>query len=107
MPRKSKGPDLNEVSSLECQRCSNREERSVNSSNGLCTTALSVLDGLPVRCVGSWAFEKSYRLTQYFGIFCLGMHNKWPALNYVEICSGPGRCVFREDGQEVDGTALA
>lgn len=36
------------------------------------------------------------------------MKNKWKGeLNYIEICSGPGRCVARENGLEFDGTALS
>jgi three-Cys-motif partner protein len=65
------------------------------------------LDGLPVRSVGEWAYDKIYRLVQYFGIFAGGMKNQWEALNYLEIGSGPGRCVVREDCTEMDGTALA
>jgi three-Cys-motif partner protein len=35
------------------------------------------------------------------------MKNKWNGnLNYIEICSGPGRCINRETGEEFDGTAL-
>ena len=62
---------------------------------------------MPVRCVGEWAYEKIYRLVQYFGIFAGGMSNRWKGLNYVEICSGPGRCITRNDRTEMDGTALA
>jgi three-Cys-motif partner protein len=57
--------------------------------------------------VGEWAYDKIYRLVQYFGIFAGGMKNQWGALNYLEIGSGPGRCVVREDCTEMDGTALA
>jgi len=35
------------------------------------------------------------------------MSRKWHGLNYVEICSGPGRCITRNDRTEMDGTALA
>jgi hypothetical protein len=54
-----------------------------------------------------WAYDKIYRLVQYFGIFAGGMSNRWKGLNYVEICSGPGRCITRNDRDEMDGTALA
>ena len=67
--------------------------------NGLCTQTNSVLDSLPVRGVGPWAYDKIYRLVQYFGIFANGMKNQCKGLNYVEICSGPGL--------EIDGTALS
>ena len=28
-------------------------------------------------------------------------------MNYIEICSGPGRCVIKENAMEIDGTALS
>jgi hypothetical protein len=68
---------------------------------------ISVLDNLPIRPVGEWAYDKIYRLVHYFGIFAGGMKNRWAALNYVEIGCGPGRCVLRENCLEIDGTALA
>ena len=68
---------------------------------------ISVLDDLPIRPVGEWAYDKIYRLVQYFGIFAAGMKNRWAALNYVEIGCGPGRCLLRENCLEIDGTALA
>lgn len=67
----------------------------------------SALDDLPIRPVGEWAYDKIYRLVQYFGIFAGGMKNRWAALNYIEIGCGPGRCLIREDCSEIDGTALA
>ncbi len=68
---------------------------------------MSTLDGLPLRSVGEWAYDKIYRLVQYFGIFAGGMSKRWHGLNYVEICSGPGRCITRNERTEMDGTALA
>ena len=86
----------------------NCPERDNVDADGLCTHTTSATDGLPVRCVGEWAYDKIYRLVQYFGIFAHGMKNRWGGrLNYVEICSGPGRCITREDHTEMDGTALA
>jgi three-Cys-motif partner protein len=91
----------------ECKKCRGGL-RKENEGEGVCHRVHSVHDGLPVRCVGDWSYEKIYRLVQYFGIFVNGMKRKWEGkLNYIEICSGPGRCVFRESGEEVDGTALA
>jgi three-Cys-motif partner protein len=84
-----------------------REARDETDDDGLCTRFVSVLDGLPVRSVGEWAYEKIYRLVQYFGIFAGGMKNQWNSLNYLEIGSGPGRCIVREDCTEMDGTLLA
>lgn len=88
-----------------CLLCNNREERERYCEEGICKIP-SALDNLPIRCVGNWANDKIYYLAQYFGIFAVGMHNKWKNLRYIELCSGPGRCSTR-DGHEQDGTALA
>lgn len=88
-----------------CDRCPNAEHRHTDK-DGLCKKIKSVVDGLPVRCVGDWANDKIYYLLQYFQIFTKGMSKKWGNLRYVEVCSGPGRCSTR-DGNEQDGTALS
>jgi three-Cys-motif partner protein len=98
--------DLRQSRHPDCQGC-DRAERDDIDADGLCTKIMSTIDGLPVRCVGEWAYDKIYRLVQYFGIFAGGMSNRWKGLNYVEICSGPGRCITRNDRTEMDGTALA
>jgi three-Cys-motif partner protein len=98
--------DLRQMSHPACRDLS-REQREETDTDGLCTNIVSVLDKLPVRSVGEWAYDKIYRLVQYFGIFAGGMKNQWDALNYIEIGSGPGRCLYREDCTELDGTALA
>lgn len=97
---------LEEVKNSNCRRC-RREDRKEIIDNGLCGEVVSVVDGLPVRCVGEWAYEKIYRLLRYFAIFTQGMKNRWGGLNYLEVCSGPGRCIRKEEGVEMDGTALA
>jgi hypothetical protein len=98
--------DLRQRSHAECLKL-DRSEREGSDADGLCPNIKSVLDGQPVRCVGEWAYDKIYRLVQYFGIFAGGMKKQWDALNYIEIASGPGRCIIREDCMEMDGTALA
>jgi three-Cys-motif partner protein len=98
--------ELHEVQNPDCKKC-NRAGRDERVEEGLCADVVSVVDRLPVRCVGDWAYAKIYRLVKYLGIFAGGMKNKWPGLNYVEICSGPGRCIRKSDGMEMDGTALA
>lgn len=95
------------ISNPNCIKGCNKQERGEITENDLCIEALSVVDQLPIRCVGEWAIEKIYKLVQYFGIFS-GMKNKWGGnLNYIEICSGPGRCINRKYGEEFNGTALA
>jgi three-Cys-motif partner protein len=73
-------------------------------ADGYCTLVKGV-DELPLRCVGHWGQRKVFYLRRYFnqvGV-ALGKHN----LNYIEICSGPGRCIDYRSGDEFDGSALA
>lgn len=90
-----------------CRKCLNRDERKEFLEQDLCRLALSVLDEMSLRCVGDWAYDKIFRLSQYFGTFVQGMHKRWRGLTYIEICSGPGRCLIRETAEEIDGTSLA
>ena len=98
--------DLNYALNPYCKRGCNKERRKDLTENDLCTEANSINDSLPIRCVGEWGMQKIYLLLQYLGIFGIGMKNKWK-LNYIEICSGPGRCIDRKGGMEFDGTATS
>lgn len=99
--------DLHVQPNPGCRKCPSEDRRDL-VNDGLCPFANSVVDGAPVRCVGDWAKEKIYFLTQYLGIFAAGMPVKWQGhLHYIELCSGPGRCIDRSNGSEMDGTALA
>lgn len=98
--------DLNRQKNNGCKHC-DKEYRKANLEAALCNQTSSNLDGMEIRCVGEWAYDKIYRLVQYFGIFTEGMKNKHSKLNYIEICSGPGRCLQRDDDFEIDGTPLA
>lgn len=99
---------LNEIQNSFCKKGCNREDRQEVAENDICTNVKSVFDKLPVRCVGEWGIEKIYLLNQYFGIFSIGMKNVWKGeINYIEICSGPGRCINRKNGNEFDGTSLS
>lgn len=98
--------DLRETTHSECMRC-DRSSRTATVEDGNCTYVRAQLDELAVRCVGPWAYEKIYRLYMYFGIFSLGMKDKWAGLNYIEIGSGPGRCIIRTSGKEIDGSSVA
>lgn len=100
--------ELKRVENTDCLKGCNQEKRGEIAENDICKKVESAIDQLPVRCVGEWAFQKIYLLAYYFGIFSQAMKNKWPGgINYIEICSGPGRCINRENGEEFNGTALA
>ena len=99
--------NLREIINHKCIKKCNTEKRKETTNHDICKVTKSEFDKLPVRCVGNWAYQKIYRLNQYFGIFSNGMKNKWSGLNYIELCSGPGRCILRNTGEEIDGTSLS
>jgi three-Cys-motif partner protein len=99
--------DLHPLINNQCDRSCSKEERQKHTIDDICQKATSKIDGLPVRCVGPWAYEKIYFLSRYFIMFAKGMKDKWNGnLAYFEICSGPGRCINRENAEEIDGTPL-
>jgi three-Cys-motif partner protein len=99
--------DFHEFENEQCIRACGRDHRKIIAENDLCSMTRSVIDGLPIRCVGEWSRNKIFLLSQYFGIFSQGMSKKWANnINYIEICCGPGRCVDRTSGVEIDGSAL-
>lgn len=98
---------LDEVNNSSCLQKCNKELRNQITDDGLCQQTYSNSDGLKVRCVGPWAYKKIYSLTQYFSTFSIAMKEHWRSINYIEICSGPGRCINREDGAEFNGTPLS
>lgn len=97
---------LRSVSNKSCKQNCNQGDRTIITEEGICNRVTSVADGEIIRCVGKWTDKKIHWLTRYFSIFARGMSKKW-SLNYIEICSGPGRCIIRERGQEIDGTSLS
>lgn len=104
---KSTRIDIKETLNASCTKGCNKQKRKEVTEEDLCTETVSETDKLPIRCVGAWAIQKIHHLVQYFTIFSLGMKNKWDGkINYIEICSGPGRCVNRENGYEFNGTSL-
>lgn len=99
--------DLEEVINPDCERRCNKERRYAITEDGLCSETHSMSDGLSIRCVGEWAQEKIHYLVSYFNIFTIAMKKKWGGnIFYVEICSGPGRCINRSSGTEFNGTSL-
>jgi len=101
--------DLAEIENEQCIMGCNKAKRVLIEEDSLCGLVESVIDGLPVRCVGGWAQEKIYFLKRYFEVFANGMKNLWGStgLGYFEIGCGPGRCIARDVGIEFDGTPLA
>lgn len=99
--------DLRQGDNPDCKRCTDRRQRDRCTDAGICTVTSAAIDGGLVRCVGDWGQEKVYYLLQYLGIFASGMHHAWSGLNYIEICSGPGRNINYSTWNEHDGSSLA
>ena len=75
------------------------------------TDAVSSKDGLPLRESGSWIDEKHKKLVYFANIFAKSMKPSaakkgWQHRVYVELFSGPGRCLVRNTGGEEDGSPL-
>ena len=83
MPRKHIEINIRQCKLDACQKCINRDLRNKHCEEGVCEYP-SAFDNLPIRCVGHWANDKIYYLTQYFGIFATGMHKRWENLYYVD-----------------------
>lgn len=101
--RRVRETNLHESDLAGCQRCSANVRKHNITAEGYCTRC-NGFDGLPIKCVGAWGREKMFTVSQYLGIFADAMNRKFN-LNYLEICSGPGRCADR-NGMELDGTPL-
>ena len=85
-----------------CRGCNYRD----NAPEGICNIK-PASDGLPIRCVGSWAKDKYYYFGRYFDIFTASMRKKWNGeLYYIDLFAGCGKCRVRETGEEIDGSAL-
>src|SRR6266568_1499908 len=73
---------------------------------------ISSVDGLPLRDSGSWIAEKHEKLTYYAQMFATGMKptekkpDHWRHRIYLELFSGPGKCLVRETGKEELGSPL-
>ena len=67
---------------------------------------VSATDGLPIRDSGAWIETKHRLLTYYAHLFATGMKYNWKSRVYLELFSGPGRCLIRKTGKEDLGSPL-
>ncbi|HEY0968968.1 MAG TPA: three-Cys-motif partner protein TcmP [Opitutaceae bacterium] len=75
------------------------------------TDAISATDKLPLRESGDWIEEKHNLLTYFGRMFSTAMKptqwkKGWKDRIYLELFSGPGRCLVRETGKEELGSPL-
>lgn len=59
-----------------------------------------------MRDSGPWIETKHRLLAYYADIFATSMKSKWQSRVYLELFSGPGRCVIRDSGIEQPGSPL-
>ncbi len=63
-------------------------------------------DGNMAMVAGPWAKGKLHYIRRYCYIFNTGMKDKWETRTYIDLFSGPGRCIIEETGEEIDGSPL-
>jgi three-Cys-motif partner protein len=68
--------------------------------------SFAISDGLPIRDNGPWIETKHRLLTYYSELFATGMKNLWRNRVYLELFSGPGKCLIRDSGKEEHGSPL-
>ncbi|MBN2758596.1 MAG: three-Cys-motif partner protein TcmP [Bacteroidales bacterium] len=95
---------LQTLENTKCDQCTNREERKRHEIEGYCNV-IDFDDNLPIRCVGDWGKDKITFLRKYVDIVAKAMKNQF-IVNYIEICSGPGRCVDNHSYELIDGSPL-
>ncbi|MFA5859635.1 MAG: three-Cys-motif partner protein TcmP [Elusimicrobiota bacterium] len=65
-------------------------------------------DGLTVQCVGPWAEEKYDYLTRYLNASQEARRKFFKEGNaiFIDLFSGPGKCIIKDDKKEIDGGCL-
>lgn len=67
----------------------------------------SKIDGLIVHPSGPWVKQKYFYLNRYLDIFTKGMKYRWKGnLTFVDLFSGPGRCLIEKTNEEIEGSSL-
>lgn len=74
--------------------------------NAIWSDSIAASDGLPIRDSGPWIYTKHRLLSYYAELFATGMKYFWPSRIYLELFSGPGKCIIRDSGKEESGSPL-
>ncbi|MBF0556242.1 MAG: hypothetical protein HQK96_17115 [Nitrospirae bacterium] len=85
--------------------CSCNKERCKDSA-GNCPAIGT--DGLPIQCVGPWVEDKYYFLERYL-LASKEARKKFAEKGnavFIDLFSGPGRCVIENEDREIDGGGL-
>ena len=64
-------------------------------------------DGLALRESGLWVTEKLHYIRRYLEMFSIAMSKKnWRNIRYLDLFAGPGKCIIRDVGDILLGSAL-
>jgi len=85
----------------QCHNCDYRRM----APDGVCSRQ-AASDGNVLRCVGPWTEDKHHYLKNYLSAFTTATYKRWETRNYIELFAGPGKCLEREAGREIDGSPL-
>ena len=90
------------IINCNCKNCTHEN----NTTDCICQIKKGS-DSFEVLCAGKWVLEKHYYLCRYFDVFTKAMANRWKGgLYYIDLFSGPGKCINRDTGEELDGSPL-
>src|SRR5438876_3568526 len=64
-------------------------------------TLVTARDGLPARQTGEWTEEKLFYVGRYIDIFTRAMKQKWSRRVYIDLFSGPGKCIIEGTAKEI------
>ena len=81
-----------------CVNCQKPED-------GICPF-ITAEDGLSLRCSGYWSRDKLYYVDRYMNIFNKAMKQIWKDRVFIDLFSGPGRCIIRKSEQFIDGSPI-
>jgi len=78
----------------------------MTSSGSRGQNSVTAPDGLPALAVSEHVREKEFAISGMISIFNNGMQNRWRRQYYIDLFSGPGRCVIRGSREEVEGSPI-
>jgi three-Cys-motif partner protein len=89
-----------------CKLYKNKNGKCANNKDGICRRYASKEDNLSLHCSGVWTEEKIKHIKYYAEMFATGMKNIWNNLYYIDLFSGPGKCIIRGGPKEISGACL-
>ena len=78
----------------------------MTSSGSRGQNSVTASDGLPALAVFDHVREKEFAIQRMISIFNNGMQKRWSRRYYIDLFSGPGRCVIKGTNEEVEGSPI-